>query len=106
MESCCPEILDPNNSHKVGNLTSKSLTHDHGHNNDITSPENNNDNGGKDLSELESQDNSAKHLRILFDSEAEAPGWELSPAFKERNLVAAFRLRRFLVFSKILLFLV
>ena len=81
MESCCPEILDPNNSHKVGNLTSKSLTHDHGHNNDITSPENNNDNGGKDLSEVEGQDNSAKHLP--FDPVSEAPGWEPSPAFKE-----------------------
>ena len=27
VESCCPEILDPNTSHKIGNLTSKSFTH-------------------------------------------------------------------------------
>jgi hypothetical protein len=82
VDSCCPEILDPNTSHKVGNLTSKSLTHDHGHNNnDITSVEAINHNGGLDLPEGEGQVNGAKHLP--FDPVADAPGWEPSPAFKE-----------------------
>ncbi|CAB3986747.1 Hypothetical predicted protein [Paramuricea clavata] len=48
IESFSPVILDPNFSHKVGNITSKSLTQ--GHNNDTTCLSENN-NGGKNLSE-------------------------------------------------------
>ena len=54
IESYSPVILDPNFSHKVGNITRKSLTQ--GHNNDTTClSENNNGDGRKKLSEVEVQ---------------------------------------------------
>jgi hypothetical protein len=54
IESYSPVILDPNFSHKVGNITRKSLTQ--GHNNDTTClSENNNGDGRKNLSEVEVQ---------------------------------------------------
>ena len=55
-----------------------------GHNNDTTClSENNNGDGGKNLSEVEAQPSqvSAKHLP--FDPVAEAPSWEPSTVFKE-----------------------
>ena len=82
IESYGPVILDPNSSHRVGNITSKSLTQ--GHKNDTAClSENNNGDCGKNLSEAEGQPNqdSAKHLP--FDPVAEAPSWEPSTAFKE-----------------------
>ena len=82
IESYGPVILDPNSSHRIGNITSKSLTQ--GHKNDtVCLSENNNGDCGKNLSEAEGQPNqdSAKHLP--FDPVAEAPSWEPSTAFKE-----------------------
>ena len=82
IESYGPVILDPNSSHRVGNITSKSLTQ--GHKNDTAClSENNNGDCGKNLSEAEGQPNqdSAKHLP--FDPVAEPPSWEPSTAFKE-----------------------
>ena len=50
LESYCPEILDSNSSHRVGNITSKSLTHE-GHNNDVVClSENSNGDSEKNLS--------------------------------------------------------
>ncbi|CAB3985076.1 Hypothetical predicted protein, partial [Paramuricea clavata] len=72
IESYSPVILDPNFSHKVGNITSKSLTQ--GHNNDTTClSENNNGNGGKNLSEGEAQSSQDSAKRLPFDPVAEDP---------------------------------
>ena len=82
IESYGPVILDPNSGHRVGNITSKSLTQ--GHKNDPAClSENNNGDCGKNLSDAEGQpnQNSAKHLP--FDPVAAAPSWEPSTAFKE-----------------------
>ena len=83
LESYGPEIQDSDSSHRVGNITSKSLTHE-GHNNDVVClSENNNGDCEKNLSSADCQPNqgSAKHLP--FDPATEAPSWEPSAAFKE-----------------------
>ncbi|CAB3979010.1 Hypothetical predicted protein [Paramuricea clavata] len=85
IESYSPVILDPNFSHKVGNITSKSLTQ--GHNNDTTClSENNNANGGKNLSEVEPQpsQDSAEHLP--FDPVAELLVGSLLRILEETSL--------------------
>ena len=76
LESYGPEILDSNSGHRVGNITSKLLTHE-GHNNDVVClSENNNGDCEKNLSSADCQPNqdSAKHL--LFNPATKAPNWE------------------------------
>ena len=82
IESYGPVTLDPNSSHRVGNITSKSLTQ--GHKNDTAClSENNNGDCGKNLSEAEGQPNQDSAEHLPFDPVAEAPSWEPSTAFKE-----------------------
>ena len=82
IESYGPVILDPNSGHRVGNITSKSLTQ--GHNNDTACfSENNNGDCGKNLSEAEGQPSQNSAMHLPFDPVAEAPSWEPSTAFKE-----------------------
>ena len=82
IEGCSPVILDPDFSHGVGNLTSKSLTQ--GHINDTAClPGNNDGERGQNLPETEDQTNQDSTGHLPFDPVAEAPSWEPSRAFKE-----------------------
>ena len=68
IESYGPVILDPNSGHRVGNISSKSLTQRH-KNDPACLSENNNDDCGKNLSEAEGQPNknsASTYLLILW----------------------------------------
>ena len=83
LESYGPEILDSNCSHRVGNITSKSLTHEDHNNVVVCLSENSNGDCKKNLSLADCQPNQGSVKHLPFDPATEAPSWEPSAAFEE-----------------------